>query len=418
VQPISRPLREKPVLKKHQKIQHVIKEHYFAPVSSFIILFFSFIIYQNLLIAGWISPIIGGGFTVGTLGCLPFLIIAYIRHFTHYRIISSIEILYVIFLLIFLVNIILNTKPHDNNDIIFSHAASLSHLITTYLLARLLPVENVKRVRLLVTVSLFFTIGITLLNTFNLVKAEVDYESYQLNYHAMGFAILVQSIYTIPCLGFINRALAFCLLLIVFLVIGSRAELIGFIILAFLIEFFKNRVNRLDFIAIIIPFFLLAFTGFFYIIQINFPNNRIFLLLHLTKDESFIERSMLNKNALSTIQSNPFLGKYASYEPGQYAHNILSTWVDLGLFGFLILLSIFFISFFYLIIYYRQCQSDLVYIMSVISMLVVFVLLITSKTYLYPLIGIAVGLFGRQYSKSRQFTITVQKPRRPQIRGV
>ena len=415
---MSWPFREKSVLKQNQKIRHVIKEHYFTTVSSFIVLFFSFIIYQNILIAGWISPIIGGGFTVGTLGCLPFLLIAYIRHFSHYRIISLIEILFFIFLLIFLFNIILNYKTYDNNDIIFSHAASLSHLIATYLLARLLPVENVKRVRYVVTVSLFCTIGITLLNTFNLMNAEVDYESYQLNYHAMGFAILVLAIYSIPCLGIVNRTLAFFLLLIVFFIIGSRAELIGFIILAFLIEFFKTRINRLDLIAIIIPFFLLAFTWFFYILYINYPNNRIFLLLHLKKDESFIERSMLNRNALSTIQSNPFLGKYASYEPGQYAHNILSTWVDLGLPGFLILLSIFIISFFYLIIYYRQCQSDLIYIMSVISMLVVFILLITAKTYLYPLIGIAVGLFGRQYSKSGQDTLAVQKPRRPQIRGV
>jgi O-antigen ligase len=48
----------------------------------------------------------------------------------------------------------------------------------------------------------------------------------------------------------------------------------------------------------------------------------------------------LNVQALETIAKYPLQGSYASYEPGSYAHNILSAWVDLGLFGFLALVAL------------------------------------------------------------------------------
>jgi hypothetical protein len=44
--------------------------------------------------------------------------------------------------------------------------------------------------------------------------------------------------------------------------------------------------------------------------------------------------------ARQTIAAHPILGDYASYAPGYYSHNVLSAWVDLGLFGFLYVLAI------------------------------------------------------------------------------
>jgi hypothetical protein len=44
-------------------------------------------------------------------------------------------------------------------------------------------------------------------------------------------------------------------------------------------------------------------------------------------------------DARQTISASPIFGDYASYTPGHYAHNILSAWVDLGLFGFVYLLA-------------------------------------------------------------------------------
>ncbi len=44
--------------------------------------------------------------------------------------------------------------------------------------------------------------------------------------------------------------------------------------------------------------------------------------------------------AINTIAANPVLGDYASYPAGDYAHNVLSAWVDLGLFGFIFLIAL------------------------------------------------------------------------------
>ena len=72
----------------------------------------------------------------------------------------------------------------------------------------------------------------------------------------------------------------------------------------------------------------------------SIPDNRILELLDLSHSTSANKRHHLTMHAVQTIKAHPFLGDYASYAPGYYSHNILSAWVDLGLFGFIYLNAI------------------------------------------------------------------------------
>ena len=70
------------------------------------------------------------------------------------------------------------------------------------------------------------------------------------------------------------------------------------------------------------------------------PDNRIMELLDLSHSTSAIARRHLAELAMRTISTYPIFGDYASYAPGHYAHNIMSAWVDLGLFGFIYLVAL------------------------------------------------------------------------------
>jgi len=70
------------------------------------------------------------------------------------------------------------------------------------------------------------------------------------------------------------------------------------------------------------------------------PGNRTLELLDLSHSSSANMRHQLTLNALRTLGEHPILGDYGSYPVGLYSHNILSAWVDLGLFGFAALLAL------------------------------------------------------------------------------
>lgn len=56
------------------------RENFLAATISFLIIFIGFYVYQNTVMIGWIPPILGGGFTVGVLICLPSLFYEYVRY--------------------------------------------------------------------------------------------------------------------------------------------------------------------------------------------------------------------------------------------------------------------------------------------------------------------------------------------------
>ena len=70
----------------------------------------------------------------------------------------------------------------------------------------------------------------------------------------------------------------------------------------------------------------------------SIEGNRMLQLIRLDEARSVELRNENTVAAINTISSNPFLGDYGSYANygsiGDYSHNLLSAWVNLGLIGF------------------------------------------------------------------------------------
>ncbi|MFQ6558113.1 O-antigen ligase domain-containing protein [Pseudomonas sp. Lb2C1-1] len=114
---------------------------------------------------------------------------------------------------------------------------------------------------------------------------------------------------------------------------GARSEFIGLLIFIVSFEVCRSRIKMFSVISSIVLIFTLSATLYSGII--NLPENRVTLLLNLSNDNSSTVRDQLSEQGFSKIMDNPILGNYGEYEKGYYIHNILSAWLDLGLFGFI-----------------------------------------------------------------------------------
>lgn len=181
---------------------------------------------------------------------------------------------------------------------------------------------------------------------------------------------------------------------------SSRSEFVAMLFLIPTIEVYyaKTKIN-----IVLAIFFILAVVGlnFEYILNM-LPNNRILELADLSHSSSANFRHYLTLQAIHTINENPILGDYASYTPGDYSHNILSAWVDLGLLGFIILLALLirtvlglFLDGFFL----RTKSNDFLLAYSLIctTLLLVFM----STTFDNMLIGAALGAYAKYRGRKK-----------------
>jgi hypothetical protein len=131
--------------------------------------------------------------------------------------------------------------------------------------------------------------------------------------------------------------------------LAARSEIVGFISAVAVLEilFSLKRPGRI---------FVFAALGFVLAILASFlgdvSGSRVLALNDLGRDTSWQSRKELTDRAIAQIMDNPLFGKFGgdhdegTGEGGNYAHNILSAWVSLGLPGFLLYLSLLLGSFF------------------------------------------------------------------------
>jgi len=181
---------------------------------------------------------------------------------------------------------------------------------------------------------------------------------------------------------------------------SARTELVALIFLIPIIEVYYAKHKTFIILGIFILVSLVAL-NFSYILD-ALPHNRILELADLSHSTSANLRHYLMEQAIQTITSHPFLGDYASYAPGSYAHNILSAWVDLGLFGFIYLLILLTLPALELLFngYFLQAKSaHFLLAFSLIS--ITLLLLFTSQTFDNMLIGAALGSYTQYKGRKR-----------------
>lgn len=370
---------------------------------AFLLLFPGFFFYQTLLGLGKISGFLGGYFSeIIAIFIFP-LLISYAKKIKGYRLNSRIDLYFAIYIAYFLLIIGLNFLSGANITTVLNHLRAIGYYVTLFIIFKTINLEH-QLFRLSLVCSLaamaaiifsFSVDGTFYLATQNLAgdgDSVATYQGFSRSYF-ITLAVIVSFI-KLPR----HRAIIYCVAGPALYVNGARSEFAALLFMLPIIEIYRSK-RKLYALAVIVT--ILAIVAFnFDLIISALPTNRMLELLDLSQSTSANARRQLNQLAINTIVAHPILGAYASYTPGDYAHNVLSAWVDLGLFGFLFLLALLLIPALSLIprgLFGRATSNECLLAFCLLSATIF--LLFTSHNFTDMTTGAALGAFSNYRSR-------------------
>lgn len=361
----------------------------------FLLIFFLYTPITVLISMGVIEELPFGWMFLSSIASLPFLLLT--RDDIKGTVLGKPVIFFYLFLCIFSAVLILNYNA-ANMDLVKGHISNIIVLITLYLLASKIDFSNkfFKNASLIT----FVLSSLFILYNRNFITNFWDYIDVSLNYQGIGMCYFLLSLPIFMHDNKTFRNTCFIICLVCLNIIGARTEMFSFLFIIIILEIFSRprRIRVFLLLALIILFLVFMAVGKD-ILDLMGLNKMSEVLFNLEKDESWIERKILLTEGIRTIKSNFFWGKYGSYDEGEYIHNILSAWVDLGFLGFttLVLSLILTVIESLKILYNEQPNKKDVLFLG--FTLTIFVISVFSKHYTYPLIGFCIGLYNRFSTK-------------------
>jgi len=381
-------------------------EQYFLN-AAFLTLFPGFFFYHTALGTGATGAFLGGYFSpVSLFFALPLAAIL-LRHYKRtYRRISALEIYANIFLIYFFIVIIINSMAGANRAIITNHLLCILFGINAFIVFNIIDFSSsVFRASSLVAIMAMSVIafsysvnGVFYLGALGVAKDADSLATYQ------GFA-RSYLVTVLPLVAFTHslllRILLYGMAVATLFVNTARSEFAALLFVIPIIELYFSQRK----ILFLVSTMLICIWLNMHLDQLisALPDNRILELLDLSHSTSANKRQHLNAHALNTVIAHPFLGDYASYAPGHYAHNILSAWVDLGLFGFIYIIAILVAP--SIPMFFREYfsgQKNGSFILSFTLMCSTSLLLATSHYFTDMLIGATLGVYV-QYQNERKY---------------
>lgn len=212
---------------------------------------------------------------------------------------------------------------------------------------------------------------------------------------------LLYLVVTLMCLAHARSAWRRTVLLavatVVLFVNGARSEFVAFLLGAFVMGWCRSRWR----VAIVIG--AAAMAGALWMaagpLAELLPDNRIIDLIENRAESSYSQRQEMLAHGLSTIADHPLLGRFASYEPGEYIHGVLSAWVDLGVVGLLALALLLALPLLELTGQFGRRGREGRYLLPLVLLLVCALLLAVSKMFLYSLVPLAVGAYAHDLAR-------------------
>lgn len=330
--------------------------------ATFFLLFPGFIIYHSLLAYGLVRPIAIGYITVvATL----FLVSASLRLACQF--ISDLfrrdpffyTFLFFVCYICTYAAFKYSTDPRPHIAVAASQTFHmLGYAIFMFILGRNINLGHLLTSRILLYWLLGFCIFLLIYCViahklmFNAaVMAPGHIRQYVASYQAFSSAAAVVS--TIAVCSPVRFSQSICIYLIsgvVLFLLGTRSELIGFVISGAIVIFLRG-VSRdqaqflilfvtslLGFAAILLLFHVFDFSGFV-------QENRIFQLLDLSSSSSWAARNRFFDSGLGDILAHPFNGTFGGHvithgTTGSYIHNALSAWANFGLLPFILYIAL------------------------------------------------------------------------------
>jgi hypothetical protein len=398
----------------------------FVANAAFIALFPGFFFYHTLLGTGTTSAFLGGYFSpVSLLFFLPLVTIALRKYRNQPQSASPITVYYAIFLAYFLSVIACNTIAGASRTIVINQLLCILFMINTFIMFSVIDFSSMMfRITALGSLIAMSSIafaysmnGVFYLGALGVAKDTDSLATYQ------GFARSYLVTF-LPVVAF-TRSLILRLLLYGFAVATlfvntARSEFVALVFAIPIIEFYFSRKKLIFLLVVSLLFIWLNL--YMDMLAAALPDNRILELLDLSHSTSANKRHHLSVHAMQTIAAHPLLGDYASYAPGYYSHNILSAWVDLGLFGFLYLTAILIVPAIPLFIReYFSGRRTGNFILGFSLACCTVLLLLTSHYFTDMLIGATLGAYAqchyrRRYGKHRAPDVSPSPLRHADIR--
>ncbi|NHZ64572.1 hypothetical protein [Massilia genomosp. 1] len=400
------------------------REHWIG-MLGFFALFPGFFFYHTALGLGKIPAVLGGYFAPVSLLLLPLLFFYYtskVRQDRDY--LGKSDLAFFLYLAYFALIVGVNAIAGAKMAIVTNHLFGIIFMLNVFFMFRMIAPDE-RRFRLMLLGSLFAMSAIVFayaidgafyLAPLGNAKNPESLASYQ------GFSrsYLFTFALAIACTRALSlRVLLYCLAAATLFLNTARSEFAAMLFMIPIIELYYTRQK------------VLMAAGFLFLVMMTYsnleqllsmlPSNRILELLDLSHSRSANVRHHLSTYALNSIAQFPVFGDYASYSPGLYSHNVLSAWVDTGIFGFLFVLGIlivpaiplFFKGYFSR---YRSAAFILAFSLCCITML----LLTTSHYFTDMLIGATMAAFssyryGMTHAHHRTSDIGPPAPRHPHL---
>lgn len=394
--------------------------------SAFFLLFPGFFYYHTLLGTGTMGAVLGGYFSpVSVLYMAPLALIYYGAMRRDPRRLSTIDLNYGIFLGYFIAVVAVNAVAGANRAIVANHLVCILFMVNAFVMFSFIDFGHRQFRRMAIgalatmsAIAFAFSVnGVFYLGALGIAQDADSLATYQ------GFA----RSYLMTILPVVAYTRSLPLRLVIYVagaatlfVNTARSEFAALLFVVPIIEFYFSR-HKLVFIGVAAAAALLLMLHLDDIVA-ALPDNRILELLDLSQSTSANKRHHLTVYARQTIAAHPLLGDFASYEPGYYSHNVLSAWVDLGLFGFVDLLAIIAIPvvpmFFKEYLAGRR-RPEFIHAFALAC--VTLLLLVTSHSFSDMLIGATLGAyaqyrFERKYGNYRSHELGPSTPRYPDLR--
>jgi len=365
-------------------------------LGAFVVLFPLFYLY-HYAVAGGVSPFLQGYTGRASLMCLFPLALAYWLSVEVDRRAFLVDIVFWGFLAFKLFWILLSSTYNAHQEVTQSYLGSIVIWACLYIIARLLPVGS-RTAQIIFFLSQLTMLAVifsgTSMGVFRIGAGDsvVTYQAFAVIY--LITALLCLASIENPFLMWVQIAAA----TIGLFLIGARSELLALAIFAALMfGFVKNSAINLSVLmggALLILYNINFIEGF--------SENRFYDLVVNMAAGTRMGRDLANELALQVLTTSPVIGEYASYPPGLYAHNILSVWVDFGLFGLLWFALLLSLPLLFAISKRRWLGRDRFFALSVALMITTVSMLMTVKVFTYLLVPFAVGFAASRLSR-REF---------------
>ncbi len=373
---------------------------------SLLLIFPGFFVYHSLVAQGYIPAVFGGYSTLVAAAALPFLGAAYLRNaLGNYWFVNPTDLGLLVFLAYYLLVVIFNDALNNSGGRVAPHLGIMLQFAAIFLTFKLADLDDPRLLRWIwfsftaLTTIIFANIsdGAFVIAALDLEQTDdklADYQGYAFVY-LMIFLICASRARTAPA-----RAILYLTGIPALFLNGARSEFFCAALAVLIIEFLRSRRRLIVALAVM----LIASAMVLVASQLAdlFPDNRVAsLLAGYATDESRLDRQRMMQRALAALSDHFFLGSYASYPPGEYAHNLLSAWVDLGLIGFLLYLGLLTAPLNLLWRGFRRQSRHPHYMLLLTTFVTAAILYASAKYFTHQLLPVLVGLYGRELAARR-----------------